>query len=156
MNQRMEEDEALDTMRAFLKLVTQAEPMLSTLWRSQGLTLMQVRCLRRIQAEPTPVGDLARELSLSPTSMTRLLERLDQRKLVERTIDPSDRRRITVTITEKGRSTIAGLDFWMKSPVMAAISRMSTDEQKALRVTLEQFSQKVRAAAESICVDRET
>jgi len=51
-------------------------------------------------------GDLSRALVMSSGGMTNLLDRLEDRGLVKRTSDPSDRRSVLVKLTPAGRKTI--------------------------------------------------
>ena len=45
---------------------------------------------------------LAKKLELSPSRLTRILDSLEARKLVERTLSIVDRRSFTIALTEKG------------------------------------------------------
>jgi DNA-binding MarR family transcriptional regulator len=51
-------------------------------------------------ATPTP---LARRLGMSPTTLSAILKRLEERKLVRRRRDPADRRRHVLELTAAGR-----------------------------------------------------
>ncbi|MCL8208095.1 MAG: MarR family transcriptional regulator [Actinomycetia bacterium] len=135
-------------MRAFFDLVALAEPVTIELWRSHQLTLVQVQCLRRLRAGPLMAGDLARATGVSAASMTRLLERLEDRGLVVRAPDPADRRRVLVSLTDRGRSTLGGLDFWVKSPVWRTFAAMEADEREQITAVLVQLGERIRRASE--------
>lgn len=137
-------DTARSAMRAFLQCVSIAEPMLFELWRSHGLSLTQARCLALLRNESRSAGDLAKLLGLAAASVTRVLERLEQRGFIRRTIDLEDRRRIWVHLTDSGRTTLGGFDFWMSSPVMTAIKHMGDAERMQFTQVLEQFVGQVR------------
>jgi DNA-binding MarR family transcriptional regulator len=124
-------------MRAFLQLISLAEPLCVDFWRSHELTLMQVRCLRLLKDAPLPAGDLARRLGLSPASMTRLLERLESRALLVRQADVQDRRRVLVSLTETGTAMTGSFDFWLKTPAVDAFYAMTPDEQERVAASLE-------------------
>ncbi|HEV8388565.1 MAG TPA: MarR family transcriptional regulator, partial [Dongiaceae bacterium] len=51
-------------------------------------------------------SELARAIILTSGAMTPLLDQLAERGLINRQIDPEDRRARRITITEKGRSLI--------------------------------------------------
>lgn len=136
-----------DAMRAFFRLLTTAEPISFELWRRHELTLGQVRLLQRLRSEPMLAGDLAKELEVRATSLTRMMERLESGGLVERTLDRDDRRRILVTLTEKGRKVLGGLDFWRESPVLKAITAMSEEERVRLTETLDCLIAHIREAS---------
>lgn len=71
-----------------------------------GLTPAQSRTLRLVAAaeEPVRMGEIAARMGIVPRSATSLVAALEESELVERTIDPSNRRAILVTLTDRGRA----------------------------------------------------
>lgn len=65
------------------------------------LTLGYIK--RNEKARPS---DISKELGLTPPTVTHLVEKLVQKKLVERVLDDSDRRIIYLVITEKGKEVL--------------------------------------------------
>jgi DNA-binding MarR family transcriptional regulator len=65
----------------------------------------QQRLLLRLLVEHSRLsaGQLAGILHLDPSTVTGIVKRLEQRRLVRRTGDPSDGRRVVVALTDKGR-----------------------------------------------------
>lgn len=51
-----------------------------------------------------PLGDIVRELRVSKQAAGQLVDALVLRGYLERQIDPEDRRKLTVTLTERGRA----------------------------------------------------
>lgn len=49
-------------------------------------------------------GDISEELNISSARVAAALNRLEEKGLVTRSIDPEDRRRFIVSLTEKGKS----------------------------------------------------
>lgn len=131
-------------LRAFFRLVTLGESISFELWRTHGLTLGQVRLLQRLRRQAMMAGDLAKELGVRAASLTRMMERLEANGLVKRSLDREDRRRIVVEITESGRRTLGGLDFWRKGLIVNALDSMSEDERLRFTETLECFMGNVR------------
>jgi DNA-binding MarR family transcriptional regulator len=70
-----------------------------------GLTPAQERMLRLVSRGDTPwrMGELASRMGIVPRSATSLVDALEQTGLVERAIDPGNRRSILVRLTEHGR-----------------------------------------------------
>lgn len=54
-------------------------------------------------------GDLCRHLSLDSGSMTRMLDRLEQKQLIRRSRSAADRRQIHITLTAEGQALVAQL-----------------------------------------------
>ena len=66
------------------------------------LTFSQYIVLKRLATGMAGVTDLARAAELNPGAMTRLLDRLEARRLVTRAVDPADRRAVHITMTPAG------------------------------------------------------
>ena len=68
------------------------------------LTPAQSRALRIIAkaSEPIRMGELAATLGVVPRSATGLVDALESTGMVRRTVDPSNRRSVLVSLTERG------------------------------------------------------
>jgi DNA-binding MarR family transcriptional regulator len=75
-----------------------------------SLTLPQFDVLAQLQrrAGGMTAGELTRELLVSAGNVTGIVQRLEDRGLVERLRVPEDRRAVRIRLTARGRSTIAG------------------------------------------------
>lgn len=60
-------------------------------------------------SEPADIGTLAEWLQLKANSASELVDRAAARGLVERTVDPADKRRALVTTTDEGRALLEDL-----------------------------------------------
>jgi DNA-binding MarR family transcriptional regulator len=70
------------------------------------LTFSQFVTIKTLARGIASVTDLARAAELNPGAMTRLLDRLAAKGLVERVADPGDRRALHIHLTD------AGLSIW--------------------------------------------
>jgi DNA-binding MarR family transcriptional regulator len=70
----------------------------------QDLSLRQLAVLFRIREGTVFPGLLARRLRISPAVVTGLLDRLEHRGYVRRRMDPGDRRRQHLELTDSGRA----------------------------------------------------
>jgi DNA-binding MarR family transcriptional regulator len=80
--------------------------------RAASLTPQQHQALLAIRAAPgraLSIGALAEDLILKPHSALELSDRLVTAGLVLRTIDPADRRRVSLTLTRKAQTLLARL-----------------------------------------------
>lgn len=71
-----------------------------------GLTPSQSRALGVIDrhgANPPRLGDIAARLDIAPRSTTEVVDALEERGLVRRSPDPTDRRAVTIALTDEGR-----------------------------------------------------
>ena len=81
--------------------------------RGAGLSPAQHQALLAIKGfpggGPVSVGDLAERLDLRHHSAVGLVDRLARRRLVRRTADPVDRRRVRLALTAAGERILEGL-----------------------------------------------
>lgn len=70
-----------------------------------GLSVSQAYVLRALsELGPLTMGELAAEMRLSISTMTRVVAQLDRKSLVRRTRDASDRRVCRVALSAKGQT----------------------------------------------------
>ena len=79
-----------------------------------------LRILRGAGPDALTCGEIGDRLVSPGPDVTRLLDRLEQRGLVERLRDPEDRRVVRARITEKGLGLLAELD----EPVEGILARL--------------------------------
>ncbi|MGW4498001.1 MarR family winged helix-turn-helix transcriptional regulator [Micromonospora sp. NPDC004336] len=69
-----------------------------------GLTPAAARALHELDPDrPLPARDLATVLGCDRSNVTALVDKLEQAGLVERRVDPADRRQKTLLVTDEGR-----------------------------------------------------
>lgn len=56
------------------------------------------------QADNLPIRDLSQKTSLAKTSLTSMLDRMEDKGYLKRVPDPSDRRLIRIVLTEKAKA----------------------------------------------------
>lgn len=130
-------DQALISLRRILKAV---EAQARTLARDTSLTPSQVVVLKELSArESVQPGELARSAGLKQATISILLDRLQERGLVQRTRGDEDRRTVRVQITSDGRRILADapdllqtefggrfehLPDWEQAYINAALTRL--------------------------------
>ncbi len=112
------------------------------LGKRTGLTTPQLVVIQAIGTlrDPT-VSDVAKAVSLSLATVTTILNRLEANGLVHRERSAVDRRRVIVTLTEKGEELGASapkplqdsfvdrfvrLESWEQHQIVAALERVAT------------------------------
>lgn len=81
-------------------------------------------------------ADLIRELRVSKQAASQLIDTLVLRGYLERTIDPDDRRRLTLEVTPRGREAANAVREGVELVDHALASRISADEMHGLIVGL--------------------
>jgi len=86
----------------------------------------------RLLDQPRPMGELATIMHCDNSNMTGIVDRLEERGLVQRTLAPRDRRVKMIELTERGREVREELNRRMAEPP-EVIQRLSRTDQEALR-----------------------
>lgn len=66
-----------------------------------------LRILEKAYPEKLSVGEITEGLLFSSSDVTRLLDRLDRKKLITRTICPKNRRKMDVIISDRGLEVLS-------------------------------------------------
>jgi len=74
------------------------------------LTFSQFVTIKKLAGGIASVTDLARAAELNPGAMTRLLDRLENKGLIERVADPGDRRALHIHLTDAGTAIWRDID----------------------------------------------
>jgi DNA-binding MarR family transcriptional regulator len=111
--------------------------------REFDLMPAHVIALRSLE-RPVPMGELARLLACDNSNVTGIIDRLEERGLVERRPAKRDRRVKLVALTPAGKRLKEGVEARMAEPP-PPIEELSREDQRALRSLLK----RVAAALES-------
>ncbi len=87
------------------------DPLRFRVWAQMGLTTAQLRVMFLIRESPgVTAGDLATRLSVTPPTISGIVDRLVRMDLVQRAEDPDDRRLVRNYLTEPGETTCSRLE----------------------------------------------
>jgi len=56
------------------------------------------------QNDDLPISEIGQKVSLSKSTLTSMLDRMEQQGHIKRNYDPNDRRQIRITLTEKSKA----------------------------------------------------
>jgi DNA-binding MarR family transcriptional regulator len=125
------EEAGLSLMRTTDRL----ERRIAAVVEPHGITAQQynvLRILRGSHPERLPTLEIAERMIEQAPGITRLLDRLEQKKLVERKRCDEDRRRVYCAITASGLALLAVLDEPVRAMVRASFRSLSEDQMKKL------------------------
>jgi DNA-binding MarR family transcriptional regulator len=98
-------------------------------WPSGPLSLVHLHVLTVLEADgPVPMGALAESLDVSQASATGIVDRMEQRGLVERRRDDDDRRVIRVALADGGREVLTGAAEQRRERLGILLNELSDDE----------------------------
>ena len=140
----------LDAWRAFLNAHAHVTRAISRDLADAGLPDLElvrpaVGALPRSPSGALRVNELAREVVLSPTAMSRFVDRVEAAGYVRREPDPDDRRALQVAITDEGVDAAAADVAGLRGAGSSATSPRSwAGRRRAVRAMLERMADSAR------------
>ncbi len=126
-----------------------------------NVTTGQLLCLRELNAHSgLSVGAIAKKTSISPATITGIIDRLEAKGLVRRARASKDRRVINIEMTEDGKMLVDAAPVPIQSLLKAKLKNMPLDELKAATETVEKLqklieTEEVEAMASELPVPEE-
>ncbi len=78
------------------------------------------------------VGALAEALSIHPSTATRLCDRLERKRLIDRHVSAESRREVTVGITDAASELLAGVTNRRRTEIQSIVHAMSDGDRRLL------------------------
>lgn len=102
-------------------------------WLAGSLSLVHLHVLTILEADgPQSMSHLAEALDVSDASATGIIDRMEQRKLVERQADSDDRRMVVVHMLEAGSEIFRQLAAHRRQSLTRLLERLTDEELSAL------------------------
>lgn len=107
----------------------------------EDVTLPQYRALVTLSTRgPQRAADLATSLDVTPSTASRMVERLVRKHLVRRTRTRDDRRTLRIHLTDTGRDVIAQVTDLRRAEIEHILQQMPSRGRQALAVALRTFA----------------
>lgn len=104
----------------------------SSLAPAASVTLPQFILLAGLKdVGPTSASDLARARGVTAPTITRLVDRLLEARLVRRVEDPEDRRRVRIELTPRGEEAVRAFQDAIRERWKTALVQLPESEQEA-------------------------
>jgi DNA-binding MarR family transcriptional regulator len=140
-----QEDLGREAWRLLLGLLKGSQGALHSVWTEFDLSSAQGDLLSSLQpGEPVTMVSLARSLHCNDSNVTGLVDRLEQRGLIERRGDPKDRRVKLIALTEKGQALSSRLRERLLEP-LPFIASLSIQDKAVLRDILLRATQAMQS-----------
>jgi len=102
-------------------------------WSRSGLTMPQMRALAFLYRKgDAKAGDLAAALGVSAPTVTGIVGRLVARGLVQRKVDPSDKRKVVCALTPKGAEIVRSVHHVGEERMKRFYRMMDPEDRLAL------------------------
>jgi DNA-binding MarR family transcriptional regulator len=106
--------------------------------RPAGLSMAQFRFLHILVKDPDrSLSDMADDLGVSPPALSKMVDGLVERGLVQRKGDASDRRRITLAPTAAGQRLVSGFRKDLEQRLAERLATLPAAEQAVLAHSLQ-------------------
>lgn len=108
---------------------------------AEGVTLTQYRSLVVLAAQgPQSIAALAEAVGVTPSTASRLCDRLVRKGLVRRRGDRHDRRAVRVGLTEEGRSLVDAVTGRRREEIGRLLDSVGVDAQQPMVAALQQLA----------------
>lgn len=130
---------AIRAMEAARHLVRALAGSARVVERRTGISGAQLFLLRQLAGsqEPLSVNDLAELTLRHQSTISGVLNRLVERRLVTRTPSPDDARRVAIALTAKGRALLEAAPPTVQTQLVSGLARLTAAQRTALADTLE-------------------
>jgi len=105
--------------------------------RLKGISMIDLHTLRLLHQNPGIImGDIREHLGIPHSTLTSVVDRLEQRGLVRRTISPRDRRSFRLEMTEMGALLQQDHRAMDRMHAQVVLASLDTDEEREQFITL--------------------
>lgn len=141
----MNEDEIIQQVLIALPLIgKRLHASVAAHPEAAGRSLGQIRAMVHLyHHDSSTVGDLAGALGVTMPTASELIDRLVEDGLVERAVNPEDRRQVLVSLTPRAREFGNRIHQVRRAQVKSALSRLEPHEWPA-------FARSMQALAEAL------
>lgn len=106
-----------------------------------GISPVQLRALTALhRLQPANLADLGAALGISPSSTSRLCDRLVTRGLVDRRVSPRIRREVALSVSEQGLRLLAEYDRHRLAAMSAALDNLAPQRRPEVLTALRDFA----------------
>ena len=142
--QAREVAEVVNGLRRLFKAIQEYS---KRIFKRTGLSGPQVWALTVLEAEPgLSQGELAERLYAHRSTVSGILERLEERGVIRRITDPDDRRGIRLSLTPLGRRILKKSPPPVQIGLRRALERLPNAQLRRFRRTLQSVVQETAAA----------
>ena len=138
------------------RIVIRSDPGRLEALAGLGLTMTQLRALFSLRAEGgSSAGALAETLGVTPSTLTRLMDRLARNQLIRREPDERDRRLVRHVLTDEGMRTVEEVERVGRARMNLILEHLSPDQLDRLVLALRDLSEATDAAEGTTIIEAE-
>lgn len=131
-------DELLVSLRKVIRAIDLHSKQLN---KTSGLTGPQLLIMTEVaQTDGITASRIAQNVNLSPATVTNILDRLENRKLVVRVRSQLDKRRVSLYLTQSGQSILLAAPQPLQEHFIAKFSALEEWEQSLLLSSMQRVA----------------
>ena len=135
-----------DILISLRKIIRAMDLHSKHLMKISGLTTAQLLLMQTIKKnDGVTIGFLAGSIHLSQATVTTILDRLEERHLVERQSSAEDKRRVHVRLTANGEKALADAPAPLQTRFVEQVSKLNDWEQTTLLSNLQRIATMMEA-----------
>lgn len=139
---------ATEIVASLQRLLSRIGGESSGVWMDLNITMPQMKVLMLLSENgAVRVGALARHLNVSTPTITGIVDRLVREDLVKRADDPSDRRVVLNSLTEKGQAVMERLAQRSDTELQRMVGSLSAGEQTEIAQSLKRLNEALTPAS---------
>jgi len=110
-----------------------------------GISLVQLFVLQQLAIKPPlSLGELAARTLTRPSAVSEVVRRLERARLVRRAPSRDDARRLSISVTARGRRVADAAAECVPARLAAALGTLSVGQRRAVATALEQWADAAR------------
>lgn len=107
-----------------------------------GMTVPQLLCMIKIdELGPLTLKELSQEVFLNPSTIVGIVDRLEKSGILMRERSVLDRRRVRISLTERGKEMVARSPSPLQESLVKAIEQLPELERATIALSLERIIQ---------------
>lgn len=116
----------------------------------ETLTDKQMIVLELIRSNPSiHAGDIAQRLNITPSAVSQILNALEKKNRITRTINRSNRREICLELTPEAVEYFKNIEVLERTIIQKYYSQLELEELRQLKAILQKLDEIVRRTAET-------
>ena len=140
----LHEEQILTALRKITRAIDLYSHQLS---RQYHLTGPQIVCLRYLNAsQPSSPGQIAQSMHLSQATITGIIDRLERQNLVVRTRSVTDRRKVIIELTDKGKEITKAAPSPLQETFAKKLRELPEENQSVISTILNQIVSMMEAS----------
>jgi len=119
--------------------------------QEHGVTVPQLLCMLKVdELGPVTQKELSEAVFLSPSTVVGIIDRLEKAEIFTRERSVRDRRRVRISLTEKGRRMVAQSPSPLQESLVNGIDSLPELERATIALSLERIIELIDEKAEDV------